>query len=447
MHEQAPSPIVEAPVQPVTNDAQPLPVESAHGLARADTFGSTKQDPASTQEEERTTDAVPATAQASSTDVAESSKTSEPHAAQLPASVPASESNASSETSKKTFFSAFVSPFDAFDAPAVVASPAAVPASESVSTASTVTTKKSKKEKSTKDVAKASTGSTSAVDHEASAVNAAPVEVAKRPEVVQKAKPVKETASIPSAPSAVAPSKKAPKQEDIPVIYRSSAFVDESRTTTPLVIPAADYVFDVSEPHVESLVHDAKRFDERRISNIRTHVMTHGLGAASLLKAGTNALVYALPKGKARVVNQDTAASTLVTLQSSETALPINVVDLAVTDEWVVLLGEDGSFGIWVIDLVEEDSSIFSERVFFYSAEKGSLVPRRVELTRSGQADSLIIMTESSLYSVAVEKLIKDDQKSSLVKKMDVKFESSHSVSPCHSCLFVSKLSPPNRTS
>lgn len=361
--------------------------------------------------------AAAAAAQESSTEVEATSATSEPQASQLPAAA-APEVNTSSDASKKTFFSAFVSPFDAFDTPPP---PAPAPVSESGSAA---TKKKSKKEKSAKETPKTSNAAPAAVEPEASAVKGTPVEATKKPEVTQKPKAAKETAPVPTASS-----KKAAKQEEIPVIYRSSAFVDESRTTTPFEIPSTDYVFDVSEPHLESLVHEANPFDERRISNIRTHVMTHGLGASSLLKAGTNALVYALPKGKARVVNQDTAASTLLVLQSSETATPINVIDLAVTDNWVVLLGEDGSFGIWAIDLVEEDSSIFSERLFFQTAEKGAPIPRRIELTHSGQEDSLIIMTESSLYSVEVEKLVKHSSWNSLFDQMDIKFESSHPVS------------------
>lgn len=414
----------EQPVLPAADSDQSHPTERSHALARADTFGIPTQDSVSAQEDVKA-DSTPAPAQASSTEVQETLKTAEPQASKDPAVVPASESNGSSETSKKTFFSAFVSPFDAFDTAPATAPAAPVPASESASSTGTGTKKKSKKEKAAKDAEKVSTLH---VAHETSAAIPAPVEASKKPETSQKAKAVKENASIPSPSSAIAPPKKAAKPEDIPVIYRSSAFVDESRTTTPFEILSTDYIFDVSQPHVESLVHEPKRFEERRISNIRTHVMTHGLGAASLLRAGTNALVYALPKGKARIVNQDTAASALVTLQSSETSSPINVVDLAVTDEWVVLLGEDGSFGVWAIDLLEEDSSIFSERVFYYSAEKGGPAPRRVELTRSGQADVLIVMTESSVFSVEVRRLNKSDRQS-LVDNMDVKYESSHPVS------------------
>ena len=414
----------EQPVLPAADPDNSHPTEQSHALARADTFGIPKQDSVSAQEDIKA-DSTPAPAQTSTTAAEETLKTAESQGSKDPTAVPASESNESSETSKKTFFSAFVSPFDAFETGPAAAPAAPVPASESVSSTGTAAKKKSKKEKAAKNAEKVSI---LAAAHETSAVGPAPIEASKKPEPSQKAKVVKENASTPSPSSAIAPPKKAAKPEDIPVIYRSSAFVDESRTTTPFEIPSTDYIFDVSQPHVESLVHEPKRFEERRISNIRTHVMTHGLGAASLLRAGTNALVYVLPKGKARIVNQDTAASALVTLQSSETSSPINVVDLAVTDEWVVLLGEDGSFGIWAIDLLEEDSSIFSERVFFYSAEQGGLAPRRVELTRSGQADVLMVMTESLVFSVEVEKLNKSDRQS-LVDKMNVRYESSHPVS------------------
>lgn len=156
--------------------------------------------------------------------------------------------------------------------------------------------------------------------------------------------------------------------------------------------------------------------------------MTTGLSTGSILKAGVNLLAYALPKGKARIVNQDTAESTLITLQSSDATTPLTVVDLAVTDEWVVLLGHDGSFGIWKVDFGVEGRSLVCERAFFHAAKGEKLVPRRVELLGLNGETSLIIMSDDAVLSVAVEALIRT-RETDLSKMVDVKYDVSQPVS------------------
>ncbi|KAI5455514.1 hypothetical protein NCC49_000322 [Naganishia albida] len=419
--------------QPVIVDEQvpssvpnPAPAPAASGqtsaqdqvpeISRVDTFGNSSKEVSDSDQIETRPEQPPAVAQISATETKREPKPEISLATRNDISAAGSETTVSSDVSKKTFFSAFVSPFDAFDAP--------VPVSDSGSNVSAK--KKNKKEKAVKDASQtpAAAESTSIAKTDVQAAQQVQKNAAPKTELTQSSSAA-EAPSVPAPSSSASTSKKAAKQAEIPVVYRASAFVDPSRTTNAGTIPSADYTFDVSEPHLESLAHVDKPFEERRVSNIRTHVMTTGLSAGSILKAGVNLLAYALPKGKARIVNQDTAESTLVTLQSSDAAAPLNVIDLAVTDEWVVLLGHDGSFGIWRVDVGEEARALVSERAFFYAAKGGKLVPQRVELLASNGETSLIIMSEDAVFSGSIETLTRTKE-TDLSKMMEVKYEVSH---------------------
>jgi hypothetical protein len=398
--------------------------DTPKGVTRVDTFGNPSSEAVSNETVEKKPELPTVAEQTLATEVEEASKPEVPQAPRQDLSAAGSETTLSSDVSKKTFFSAFVSPFDAFDAPA--------PASESV-TSDVSAKKKSKKEKVVKEVPQvpANVGSASAKKADVSAVQQAPVAVEKSQPTQPSGNATAPSVPAPASTSTAAVSKRSVKQPDIPVVYRASAFVDPSQTTAAGSIPSADYTFDMSEPHLESLVHVERPFEERRVSNIRTHVMTTGLSKGSILKAGVNLLAYALPKGKARIVNQDTAESTLITLQSSDATTPLAVVDLAVTDEWVVLLGHDGSFGIWKVDFGAEGRALVCERAFFYAAKGGNLVPQRIELLGLNGETSLIIMSDDAVLSVAVEALIRS-RENDLSRMVDVKYEVSQSVSNFH---------------
>lgn len=434
VHARSSTPVSSAPQpeipfaihQPIIIDQQVAHAsaeDTPKGVTRVDTFGNPSSEAVSNETVEKKPELPTVAEQTLATEVEEASKPEVPQAPRQDLSAAGSETTLSSDVSKKTFFSAFVSPFDAFDAPA--------PASESA-TSDVSAKKKNKKEKVVKEVPQppANVRSTSAKKADVSASSDAPV-AAEKPQPTQPSG----NATAPSAPAlsstTAAVSKRSVKQPDIPVVYRASAFVDPSQTTAAGSIPSADYTFDMSEPHLESLVHVERPFEERRVSNIRTHVMTTGLSKGSILKAGVNLLAYALPKGKARIVNQDTAESTLITLQNSDATTPLTVVDLAVTDEWVVLLGHDGSFGIWKVDFGAEGRALVCERAFFYAAKGGNLVPQRIELLGLNGETSLIIMSDDAVLSVAVEALIRS-RETDLSRMVDVKYDVSQSVSTFH---------------
>ncbi|KAJ9097539.1 hypothetical protein QFC19_006713 [Naganishia cerealis] len=410
--------------QPVIVDQQaPPPAEQPSGIARADTFGNLPKTTTSDPTDTTTTD-LPASARSPSpvAKVEEHAQTST-----TITSVPASETttgltNAATEPPKTTLFSSFVSPFDAFDSAPTFVSGAEGPSSK----------KKNKKDKPVKVADKTDR----AVSADAKGIKAAPSkQVSESTE--DKAKATKasvpapastgKSQSIASSNANSLPSAKKPtKQDDIPVVYRSSAFIDTSRTITAGTIPSAEYLYDMSESHIDSLVHIAKPYEERRISNIKTQVMATGLSNGSVLKASEKLLAYVLPKGKARVVNQDTAENTLISLPlSSDNSQPA-IVDMALTDEWVVLLGEDGSFGVWRVDTGPNGQSLKCDFNSYQCPPSGSKAPtvKRIHLAQGVAGATLWLMSDEEIFWVNMEIFV--DQEDNWLDYTEGHVPSSH---------------------
>ncbi|KAJ9123392.1 hypothetical protein QFC22_001591 [Naganishia vaughanmartiniae] len=417
------------------------PIEQPNGLLRADTFGNLNKHVSSDEGVASGSDRQGSEKQTISdvqhVEVEETLHTA-PIKTTATASLPAETTTPVPEPSKTTaaFFSSFVSPFDAFDPP-----PPTMTANSTSGPDGANSKKKSKKDKAAVKIGEKAVAA-ELKNTKVPAPKAASENVEKKEKAAQASVLASEsrgstqtTTSIP-VNTLPLPAKKPVKQEDIPVVYRSSAFIDPSQPTSAATIPAAEWLYDMSEPHADSLVHIPKPYEERRISNIKTHVMTTGLSAGSVLRASVNLLAYVLPKGKARVVNQDTAGNTLIALadfgdnssQPPSQQQPVAVIDLALTDKWVVLLGEDGSFGVWRVDTGSDGQSMACHPEFFRGVSARGREVKRVDLIDVNGVVTLVMMTDEMVASVAVEELAEANEADDWIQLMDVTYEETFSV-------------------
>lgn len=318
----------------------------------------------------------------------------------------------------------FISPFDIFDDPPPQASPgtieldklpipaAAVAAAAALTSAtSTPQDAPNAKKPKKKDVKKAK-------KEEPRTSTSAQMSKESSQDVVVPAAPVSQVElqipAIGSERSKPEPKSKR-KVEQISLLPSASSFTQPNGPLEPLNLRDINYTFDLLSDSSCGLVHDPSAIEERKISLVKTDALTAGLLPGSTMAASPAIVAYALSKGRVRVLKQDDGVNTLVTLTKADGTFE-KVLDIDVTDSHLVALTEDGTIGLWEIDVDSPETLL---KLVCQTRREDSFVhswPRKVRLEAGGN-EEMLIMDDNAVHSVTIDKLFGEADWSNAVSR------------------------------
>ncbi len=169
------------------------------------------------------------------------------------------------------------------------------------------------------------------------------------PPPLKTATPVPTSVTSSPASTFAAPTKKSRKgAEEMPMPYKAAQYVHAGQGNLIKTLTEKHIVFDVSKPNVDSLAHE-EVLTERKISAVKTDVMSTGLTKRRGLAISKTMVAYLLSKGGARILDQSTGLNTMITVE--ERGQIRKIIDIGVVDGgWAAGVLDDHSFCIWKID-------------------------------------------------------------------------------------------------
>jgi hypothetical protein len=278
----------------------------------------------------------------------------------------------------------FISPFDVFDMPAPTQpaqptpkkEPSAVPSVKSPMSSKTTTPKVSKQ------VPKQVTSPTKS--KAAAAVSVAPQVVIATPSR-------SEQVAQPSQPSK--------KAEVPPISYAVNG--QPGRLSTVVPIESDHYTFDVSNTNHSGVGAIDEKYQEE-IATVKTNVLTAGIQKGAKIAASRSFISYVLNKGKVRVIDYTTGVNTAIVLET-ENGTPAKVADIAICENWLAALGEDGTLGLWKLSTKRgAENSVSAVKTWSTTPTQGSsqLVAKSLKWLRAreGDKDRLIVVTDTEAF-------------------------------------------------
>lgn len=290
---------------------------------------------------------------------------------------PQVEGNASKETAPTASKFTFISPFDVFDLPAPAESTVkkesvATPSAKSPMSSKANTPKVSKQ--LPKQVASPNKGrSNPAVPTSQSAPRNAPPP---------------QTQPIQRVDSAQAPK----KAEVPPTPYPVTAKPGQSAKVVP--IEDVQYTFDLSDTTTNSVGHIAEHFKEE-IASVKTNA-TGGMQRGNKIATSKTFVSYALAKGKVRIIDYTSGANTAVVLEG-QNGSSARIVDIAVSENWIAALSEDGSLGLWQLQ-ADSNAETLSAVNKWMTGPSRQIAKSLKWVQVHGQTDQLIVTTESEAF-------------------------------------------------